>query len=103
MEPGFGDSRRDPKSKFLLFKYAHDQKQSDQAQDADAGRARESLNTLEQVACVPVSVAPAYRNVGRTSRAKHSIERMTRVCSRSPNQKLQLKCVMPTTSSTRLI
>src|SRR5262245_12254571 len=48
MAPGFSYSRRDPKSKFLSFKYAHDQKQSDQAQDADAGGARESLDALEQ-------------------------------------------------------
>ena len=38
-----------------------------------------------------------YANAGITSRAKSSIERSTRACSRSPNQKLQLKCEMPTT------
>jgi hypothetical protein len=46
---------------------------------------------------------PIYLNAGKTSRANRSIDRITRACSRSPNQKLQLKCVMPTISSTRLI
>ena len=38
------------------------------------------------------------RNAGMTSRAKSSIERSTRACSTSPNQKLQLKWVIPTSS-----
>ena len=38
-----------------------------------------------------------------TSRANVSIERSTRACSRSPNQNEQLKCVIPTAASMRLI
>jgi hypothetical protein len=53
--------------------------------------------------CPPASRVPRYANAGMTSRANSSIERSTRPCSRSPNQKLQLKCVMPTSSWMRLI
>src|SRR5439155_16479828 len=44
-----------------------------------------------------------YAKAGMTSRAKGSMERSTRACSRSPNQNEQLKCVMPTAFWMRLI
>ena len=44
-----------------------------------------------------------HSTAGITSFANNSIERRMRAWSMSPNQKLQLKCVMPTSSCTRLI
>ena len=43
------------------------------------------------------------RNAGITSRANSSIDFRMRGCSMSPNQKLQLKWVMPTSSLMRVI
>jgi hypothetical protein len=81
--------------------------------DPKSGRPRESAGQRVARGCVlggttrkdPTGGSSRSRQLkaGMTSRAKSSIERRMRGCSRSPNQKLQLKCVMPTSSWMRLI